>query len=104
MTSIEQISRWHRPLIEMKRFPRWLVHLFPSRNRSFWQRFIGILLTWGVPIMIWEIIASGALHTPSQWPFFLVVELIGTVIGVTFYALIEHWIYRWLPKRDYPQH
>ncbi len=85
----------------MKKFPKWLVHLFPSRDRTFLQRFVGILLTWGLPIMVWEIIQSGVLHAPSQWPFFLTMEVAGTVVGATFYALIEHLIYRSFPKRDY---
>jgi hypothetical protein len=88
----------------MKKFPKWLVHLFPSRDRTFWQRFVGILLTWGLPIMVWEIIQSGVLRAPSQWPFFLTLEVTGTVIGATFYALVEHLFYRSFPKSDYQPH
>lgn len=84
----------------MRRFPKWLIHFFPSRDRTFWQRFIGILVTWGCPIMLWEVFQSGVLKTPSDWPFFLSLELSGTVIGALFYALIEHLVYRSLPKRD----
>jgi hypothetical protein len=88
----------------MKKFPKWLVHLFPSRDRTFWQRFVGILLTWGLPIMVWEIIRSGVLRAPSQWPFFLTLEVAGIVVGATFYALVEHLFYRSFPKSDYQPH
>lgn len=83
----------------MRRFPRWLVHLFPGPDLPFWQRFIGVLVTWGCPIIIWEILQSGVLSAPSQWPFFLSLELPATLIGVLFFAAVEHLIFRALRKR-----
>ena len=50
--------------------------------------------------MLWETFQSGVLKVPSEWSFFLSLELSGTVIGAMFYALIEHVVYRSLPKRD----
>lgn len=88
----------------MERFPKWIVHLLPSRERTLWQRFVGVLLTWGLPIVVWEIIQSGVLHAPSQWPFVLTMEVVGTAIGAIFYALIEHLVYRSFPKSDYQPH
>jgi len=84
----------------MKAFPKWLVHLFPRRDQSFRQSFIGILFTWGLPIIIWEVIQSGVLRAPAQLPYFLVLELAATLIGVTFYALIEHVCFVWLRKPE----
>lgn len=84
----------------MKTIPKWLVHLFPSRDRTFRQRFAGVLVTWGCPIILWEAFASGVFRSPSQLPFFLALELPGTVVGVTFYALIEHALYGRARKRD----
>jgi hypothetical protein len=74
----------------MKKLPKWLVHLFPSRDLSFRQRFIGILFTWGLPIIIWEVIQSGVHRAPAHSPFFLALQLVATLVGVTFYAMIEH--------------
>lgn len=91
-------------VVMMRRFPRWLVHLFPSRDLTFWQRFIGILVTWGCPIMIWEMLQSGVFRAPSEWPFFLSLELPATLIGVLFFAAIEHLIFRALAKQDSQSH
>jgi hypothetical protein len=85
----------------MRTFPKWLLHLLPSRERTFGQRFIGILVTWGIPILIWETLKSGVLRTPSQWSFFLTLELPATILGVLVYTVLEHVFYRSLPKRDY---
>jgi len=69
---------------KMKAFPSWLVYLFPRRDESFLQRSVGILFTCGLPIIIWEVIRSGVLRSPPQLPYFLVLELAATLVGVTF--------------------
>lgn len=87
----------------MKAFPKWLVHFLPGRDQSLEQRFIGILVTWGLPIVIWEIAASGVLREPLQLPYFLVLELAGTLVGVTFFAVVEHLGFATLGKRGNQQ-
>jgi hypothetical protein len=84
----------------MRGSPKWLLHLLPSRDRTLWQRFIGILVTWGCPIVVWEILRSGVFRAPSEWGFFLSLELPATIIGALCFAVIEHLVYRWLPTRD----
>lgn len=79
----------------LKRF----VRLLPSRDQTFRQRLIAILVTWGVPIMIWKVFRSGVLRDPTDLPFVLIVEFVGTAAGVTVYAILEHVIYRaWLMR------
>lgn len=78
----------------VREFPKWLLHPFPSRDRTLWQRFVGILVTWGCPILLWEIFRSGVFREPSEWGFFLSLELPATLVGAFAFAVIEHLIYR----------
>jgi hypothetical protein len=70
--------------------PKWILHLLPRRGQSFRQHFVGVLLTWGVPVIIIEILSARVLRTPSALPLFLLLELPATLIGVLVFTFLEH--------------
>jgi hypothetical protein len=74
--------------------PHWFTRLLPRRNQSFRERFVGALVLWGCPMIIWETLSSGVLHEPAALPFFLLLEIPGTLIGVLGFAVLEHLFYR----------
>ncbi|PSH05744.1 MAG: hypothetical protein CXZ00_00970 [Acidobacteria bacterium] len=88
------LLRERTEVIKVKTLPNWLMRLLPNRDQSIRQRFVGILVLWGIPIMIWELVQSGVIRDPAKLPFILGLEVIGTVIGAFFFALVEHVIYR----------
>jgi len=89
----------HTEGAKMKAFPKWLVHLLPRRDQSFTQRFVGILFTWGLPLIVLETVTSGVLRSPAQLPFFMALELPATLGGVVFFAAIEHLYFSYVRKR-----
>jgi hypothetical protein len=63
------------------------------------QRFVGILFTWGLPLIILETATSGVLRSPAQLPFFLALEVPATLGGVLFFAVIEHLFFSYVRKK-----
>ena len=74
--------------------PKWLLRLLPRRGQSFSQRYVGILVTWGVPIVILEAFQSGAFRSPSALPFFLLLEIPATLVGALIVAALEHALFQ----------
>ncbi len=76
------------------KLPQWLDRLLPRRGQSFAQRFVGALVLWGCPMIIWETLSSGVLREPAALPYFLLLEIPGTLIGVLALAVLEHLFFR----------
>ena len=74
--------------------PTWFTRLLPRKNQSFRQRFMGALVLWGFPMIILETLGSGVLREPAALPFFLILEIPGTLIGVLALAVLEHLFFR----------
>lgn len=73
-----------------KRQFRWLWHLLPRRGLTFAQRFVGVLATWGLPILVWEALSAGVFQSVSRWPLFLAIEVPATAVGALVVAALEH--------------
>lgn len=76
-----------------KRQIGWLWHLLPRRGLTFGQRFVGVLATWGLPILVWEAISAGVFHSAQRWPLFLTIEVPATALGALVVAVLEHTIF-----------
>lgn len=82
------------------KLPVWIAYVLPRRNQSFGKRYVRILLTWGVASILWETISSGVLKDPSLFSYFLVLEVIFTITGAVFFAVIEHLFFALTQKRE----
>jgi len=84
----------------MRKLPSWLRELLPRRNQSFAGRFVAVLATWGLPMIVWEVISSGVYRSPTAWPVFLLLEVPSTLLGVLVFAALEHAYFHSSPKRS----
>jgi hypothetical protein len=82
------------------KLPTWFAYFIPRRDQSFGKRYVRILFTWGVAIIVWETISSGVLKDPSLLPYFLALEVAFIITGAVFFAAVEHAFFAATRKRD----
>ena len=64
----------------------------PNVHQSFLRRFLGTLVFWGLPMMLFYFFWEGIFRTPVQWQLISVIVVLG-IAGSFCYTIFEHILF-----------